>query len=310
MSILVKRLTFLAATTLFMSLLFAPLGHAQADAADGEDLAFIKRFADSSIIRYRQIDLGGFSFPTGGVKKVDGRWQAERQQELQGRHTSVTYRIAERTLVDEVMTYFEQQLLRLNVQTLYRCDGFSCGNSNKWANIVFEEKRLYGPNPNQRYVVVQHGDALLSLYVIKRGNKRVYARFDYVEPNTNDASNELPSLSWVDALQRSGRAELDEAASLLATVESVTQLALLADWLGASKSTIYIVVHRFGNGSVSELISTSSAQASEFSGRLVSLGVAANQLKTLAVGPLAPGPSGDVNGITLFSLDGEGRIGR
>jgi len=43
---------------------------------------------------------------------------------------------------------------------------------------------------------------------------------------------------------------------------------------------------------------------------LVSLGVSANQLKTLAVGPLAPGPSGDVNGVTLFSLDGEGRIGR
>ena len=75
-----------------------------------------------------------------------------------------------------------EALRALGDDVLFRCSGRDCGRSNDWANQVFGQATLYGPDRNQRYVARQWQDQLVSLYVIERGNKRVYAHLQFLAP--------------------------------------------------------------------------------------------------------------------------------
>ncbi len=303
--------SFWLGTLLLSALLLgvSPALMAQPPVAEGEDLAFIETFEDSSLIRYEQLESASFSFPTAKVKRVDGAWQAETERTVQGKLTSLTYKISERYRVDDVLKFFEAQLTELGTEELYRCKGLSCGNSNKWANIVFNEKRLYGPQTNQRYLVSQYAGGTLSFYLIKRGNKRVYARVDYVKPDTSSASTApAANKDWALELENSGQLTLGEADSLLATTDSINQLNSLAEWLSQNNQSVYLVVHRYGNLSVAELMEAATKQANNFSSKLQAMGVDEEQINIFAVGPLAPGETGGLNRMTIFTVGTKGLI--
>lgn len=288
-----------------------PLLIAQPAVIEGEDLSFLQRFGTSSLIRYEQLDGTNFSFPTAKVKRVGGVWQPETQRLASGNWTSLTYKISDRFRVDEVLSFFEAQLAELGAEEIYRCTGLSCGNSNKWANLVFGEKRLYGPHTNQRYIVSNYKEGVVSFYIIKRGNKRVYARVDYVESDkAAGAPTSAADARWLIALQQQGRAHLGEADSLLATTDSMAQLNELATWLKESDQKIYVVVHRYGNLPVPDLLRLGQQQADNFSEKLQVAGVEASQIRTFSVGPLASGEEGVVNRMTILAVDSKDRIGR
>ena len=86
----------------------------------------------------------------------------------------------------EVFEFFLQQIRNKNYRTMFQCQGRECGNSAYWANTVFENRILYGPETNQYFAAVEvPGDnaanAYLSIYVTTRTNRRIYAHIEVLE---------------------------------------------------------------------------------------------------------------------------------
>ena len=75
---------------------------------------------------------------------------------------------------------------RENYRKLFSCIGRECGSSNYWANDIFGNRILYGPERNQYYSVFDAANEgredFIAMYIITRGNRRVYAYFEFIEP--------------------------------------------------------------------------------------------------------------------------------
>ena len=91
----------------------------------------------------------------------------------------VTYQVPAGTPRDEVIGHYRRIL---GADTLYSCDGFDCGRSNAWASLVYGQAVLYGPDRNQSYIAADFGGQLVSAYVIERGNRRIYAHVEVLQP--------------------------------------------------------------------------------------------------------------------------------
>jgi len=90
-----------------------------------------------------------------------------------------TLRVGRNYRVEEVAEYYRSRIREKEATVLFECQGRACGNSNVWANQVFDESRLYGRDDAQRYWVTAWPDAknriqLNTLYAIERGNREVY----------------------------------------------------------------------------------------------------------------------------------------
>ncbi|TDT41552.1 uncharacterized protein DUF4892 [Halospina denitrificans] len=90
-----------------------------------------------------------------------------------------TLRVGRSNRVEEVADYYRSRIREKEATVLFECQGRACGNSNVWANRVFDESRLYGRDDAQRYWVTAWPDAknriqLNTLYAIERGNREVY----------------------------------------------------------------------------------------------------------------------------------------
>ncbi|MBX2808658.1 MAG: DUF4892 domain-containing protein [Cellvibrionaceae bacterium] len=118
----------------------------------------------------------------GPYEKRDNRWQPEASVRLSGVLTRYTYEIP--AVYDEqaVFAFYRQQLPE-GGETLYECRRMHCGNSNNWANDHFRIKQLYGLDYHQFYGVYRlaTGDTV-TLYSVRRGNRRIYAHIDHLRP--------------------------------------------------------------------------------------------------------------------------------
>ena len=130
-------------------------------------------------------ERGNHPIISSNMKKVNGVVLADETRRLDGKLTRVVYQLPEGHGSRNAYDFFVKQLKAGNVEPLFVCSSFSCGDSNFWANNVFEVARLYGPSREQNYYVgsVMEADQLVyyTLYTIRRGNRRVYALVDRFE---------------------------------------------------------------------------------------------------------------------------------
>ncbi len=260
--------------------------HAQSavpDADGSADIEFLTRYRDSGIVRYDHDDNADFLFALARVRKLNNRWQAEQERRVYGAHTSITYRAPDRVTAADVFEHFRSQIADAGFDDVFYCAGRSCGDSNKWANVIYSEKRLYGPDANQHYLISERANQLLAVYVIKRGNKRVYARIDLVVAQPESSSVK----SWSDQLQASGRVGLP--ADIAVIKERSAKLSQVVDWLSRSGKTVHVVGHAYGAGSVDAMKKKSLDMAVLLRGRLIELGADASLVEAHGLGPLAPG---------------------
>ena len=83
--------------------------------------------------------------------------------------------------------FIRRQLTAKNYEVLYSCGGRECGSSNYWANDIFRNRILYGPERNQYFIAFRANPALeespyFSVYIITRVNRKIYAYIEIVEP--------------------------------------------------------------------------------------------------------------------------------
>ena len=285
-----------------LALLLAPNCVAAApDVAGGADLAGLERFPRAWIVAYeRDEEFAPREFVVSAVEKIRRELRIEQKLRVEAARLRITYQVAAGTPLAEVIGHYQQAL---GPQALFSCRGRDCGRSNGWANQVFAQAVLYGPEANQFYIAADRGGELVSVYVIQRGNKRIYAHVEALRPRR--AVDLIHNTNLVAELAGNGYAVVDGVRPRLdGTIASdgLAVLAGLAPRLASfERLTLYVVCHLYGADAGDVLLQRSAACAEEASGQLqVELdGQAGPELTPFGAGPLLPRADGAVPRIEL-----------
>lgn len=230
---------------------------AEPDLSGSRDPHGVERYPRSWIVAYQDdTETRPREFVISRVDRIRRELRVADHIKVDGTAESVTYRIPEGVTVMEVADHYREQL---GDDVLFQCGGRDCGRSNDWANQIFQEATLYGPDPGQRYIALEWQGALVSVYVIERGNKRVYAHLSFVEPApgaTVDANallaRRLAERGWapVENLILDTDGSLNDAAR-----STLTELGGALDAFAGA--TVYLVCHLSGSATVDALLAAS-----------------------------------------------------
>jgi len=125
-------------------------------------------------------------YPQGTLRRVSNQVRYEAQIRAEGRLQTRTLQLpnGQQDLADAVANTRET-LHQLGAELLYWCEGRECGSSALWANTVFGNAQLYGPDDQQSYLLYRlpepAADSLLALYAITRGNRRSYLHMEQLD---------------------------------------------------------------------------------------------------------------------------------
>lgn len=258
------------------------------DIPGARDPAGVARYPRSWIVEYDlEQDGAPREFIVTRVDRVRRELRVENLRRVDADLEAATYQIATGTRLDEIVAHYRSAI---GGQLLFSCSGRDCGRSNDWANQVFQQAILYGPDSNQRYLALQRGDELLALYIIERGNKRVYAHLRVLTTAGGDASG---SGSFLQSLADQGWAFLPDLEPLpngKLPENAASSLAGIAGELGSlAGKTLYLVCHLSGSGSAATLLSASQDCADQAVTVVnAQLTTTANRLLAFGAGPLVP----------------------
>ncbi len=271
--------------------------------ADEEDASSIVNtlltaFPGAELIEQEHGRYPNYQLNLGSLRKVNGVWSAEHEIRISGDVSRFTYLIPMGFKASEVLAYYRAQLKKSVFNVLFRCNGKACGSGNRWANHVFHRRELFGPDQGQFYLVGElfHNKAqqyYVTLYVNQRGNKKVYAHLELVKPsqyNQQDShdNRELMLSVWNNGLafplyltQKEKQLDVTKHNQLLMDLVSV--LAANPDL------DFFIVGHRYGLSSLASAKQVSLEDANRLKAYLARHGIDEQRLKTVGLGPLAPG---------------------
>jgi len=136
----------------------------------------LEDFLPSKIIINDENEVEDYRLILSSLKKINGQWQTARELRMAGKLQRTTVELVGGHTVEEGYDFYLQQLHEtLGAREIFSCAGLKCGPSSSWANIRFQQKELYGLDKYQYYSVwTLPGHKFVSLYGIRRGNKRVY----------------------------------------------------------------------------------------------------------------------------------------
>jgi hypothetical protein len=163
-----------------------------ADLPGSQDLDSLARFPRAEIVDYRDSPDAERRYPQDGLRRISGQLRVSEVL-AEGRLRALTYRLPDEHQPREALDAARAQLLEQGAQLLFWCEGRDCGSSSLWANQIFGNAKLYGPEERQGFMLLRltapQQDSLLALYGITRGNRRSYLHAEQL-----DAGTPLPTL--------------------------------------------------------------------------------------------------------------------
>jgi hypothetical protein len=268
-----------------MLVLSAPVAAAP-DVPGSRDPLNLERFPHAWIVNYQRDDeLLPREFIVSRVGKTRRDVRAERKIRTDARLEATTYRIPEGIPRQDVIDHY---MSALGSEPLFSCEGRDCGRSNHWANYIFKQAILFGPDKNQFYLAVDRAGHLVGVYIVERGNKRVYAHVLVLKPVEPVAVAENQILT--ERLAGEGYAVVEGVVPLHDgdLPESAGQIfAGIADQLNIFVGhRIYVVCHIYGSASAEVLI-TAAGRCSRTAIQLLTRDDGP-ELVAFAAGPLLP----------------------
>ena len=271
-----------------------PVAGAAADLPGAADPDGLPRFPRAWIAAYeREDDFAPREFVVSAVEKIRRELRIERKLRLDATVLRVTYQVPAGTPLAEVIAHYQEAL---GADALFSCRGRDCGRSNGWANQVFRQAILYGPEANQFYIAADRDGELISAYVIERGNRRIYAHVEALRPRqlVEVAANatlvkDLAGKAFVALEQVRPRRDGSIPAAGLAVLDAVAPRLRTFERL-----TLYVVCHLYGPEDTVTLL-TNSATCAQMAQERLQAGLAesaAPQLVPFGAGPLLPRPGG------------------
>ena len=251
---------------------------------------WLEPFSHSEVLEIEILENQTHDLVIGTLQRTRGEVNPEDSRRLQGDVVKATYKIDQEFSGTEVFNFYREQIFAEGHEILFECSGRACGSSNYWANDIFGKRNLYGPVMNQFYIAARRLSAedYISLYVITRGNKKVFAYLETVK----DDEVELP-VSEGSILSRA----LTEGSVILPNIQFTnahelsekTDIAFLYEFLKENpRLFVYLVAHLATDLNESELILASTKRAEVLVKKLVALGIDPKRILPRGVGPLAP----------------------
>ena len=278
--------------------LAAVTSHAAQDLPDADDPAGLDRYPGSWIVAYSPpAMLRSYEFVTGRVDRSGRTARVDDSVRLAAEVVRVTYRAADGTRFDDVVEHYRDQIVGRGADVAFTCRARDCGRSTSWANSVFGVKELVAPNSSQFYLAARTDRTLIAVYVVQRGNRRIYA---HVDLGTADA----PPVATADAglagqLRQQGFAVVADVVPALDGGLDATDLAAVdaaaAQIAGLEGGTLYVVCHLDAGGTEASM-ARSAACAETVVGRLRTAGITAFGF---GGGPLLPRAGFPANRVEL-----------
>ncbi|PCJ28690.1 MAG: hypothetical protein COA96_00470 [SAR86 cluster bacterium] len=297
--------------SVFLSLLTVS-AFAQLQSSNGNfsDHTLINRFPESEIInRELQADVN-YRLILGSLQRRRGEVTTENFERVRADVSKITYEISSEYTAGDVHQFFVDQLSSKNYTEMYSCQGRACGSSNFWANDIFGNRMLYGPERNQYYLVMNANtdpDAYIALYIITRGNRKTYAYLEIIEvggttepillsldENATGTANDADVDSLANTLRESRSIILPSLEYVSdTTLSSSSDITRVAEMLNTHPLIqVYVVAHLQGDEPLEVLVKRSELRASTLRQALIDMGVAEQQVIAQGVGPLAPACNG------------------
>ncbi|MBL6744271.1 MAG: DUF4892 domain-containing protein [Pseudomonadales bacterium] len=263
--------------------------------AQATDHPLISGFPDSEIISAEFESDSNYSLVLGRLQRSRGVVIPENSERLRGDVTRLIYEISLEFNGEDVQQFFQEQFAERGYEQLFNCAGRECGSSNYWANDIFRNRVLYGPERNQYFTAVRINSDIsepshLVLYIITRGNRRIYAYLEIVQPPGTATPVELASSELLVDIEQSlsvvvpgltftNDRQLDPAADLS---------GLASEIQNTPERSFYVVAHLTGPQELEQLLNRSTIRAQTIRQQLINLGVVSSQLIARGLGPLAP----------------------
>jgi hypothetical protein len=280
--------------TLLASLLLSS-AHGQ-----GADHPLIDRFPDSQISDLEFEPDSNYRLILGSLARTRGVVVPGESERLRGDVTKIIYEISEEFNGEDVYDFFQEQIRDKGYDVLFSCAGRDCGSSVYWANDIFQNRVLYGPERNQYYIAMRTpasmGDpAHMVLYIITRGNRQLLAYLEVIQDVGTASPVELLSSQILDEVSEQGSAILPGIAFINdRQLTDNAELDALARELNSNTGmNFYLVAHLGGDQDLEQLINRSMIRAQTVRQGLINLGVDGNRLLARGVGPLAPSCIGE-----------------
>lgn len=255
----------------------------------------VEPYAHLESIQESSVSVQDFAFALSAARKVNNqlRIETELRDDVEGWTELAEVKRGHDTL--SVYKHYFAQAKAQSGEILYECSSRDCGQSNVWANDVFNESVLYGKDRTQYYFAARYerdqGIWIQTLYTVERGNGRVYVYQQYLR--LKNASKEAESQQLTPysnaGLQQLFVIDVPSDGSLsfvpeLEQVEKVIDYARLNE-----RSVIYVIGHQVsGYTSVQEALDRSAGMAKVVADLLSHKGIEVDRLHYQGVGPLVP----------------------
>lgn len=270
---------------------------AESDISGSRDPLELNRYPFSWIVAYEQDDaLLTREFVISRVDKTRRDVRVKNEVRVAATLESATYQMPPGTPRADLIAHY---LAQLGAGEVFSCYGRDCGRSNHWANYIFELAILYGPDANQFYFAGEHEQQLVSLYIIERGNKRVYAHLRVLGPSGDVALRRNEEVverlagrgfSVIEGVRPELNGEFGDSA-LAAFANLAPQLQIFAG------QEIYVVCHLYGSRGTDELLA-SAERCSTAAARALTLDPGP-EMMPFGAGPLLPRETGNLPRIEL-----------
>ena len=177
--------------SLIVFLLLFHLPVMAADVQGSHDLPSVPRFAHAQIIDFSSQADAERVYPLSPLRRVSNQLRMEQSEEVVGQLTALTYELPRERKAREAFTEARKALLGNGAQPLFWCEGRECGSSSQWANAIFGNARLFGPDDQQDFLLVRlaepSSESLVALYGITRGNRRAYLHVEQMDASSSIA---------------------------------------------------------------------------------------------------------------------------
>lgn len=264
--------------------------------ADG----LMEAFPDSTVVSSSYTPAAIHQIALGILQRNSGVAQPEEVQRVSGALTKTLYEISREYSGDDVYQFFQSQFEKNSFEHLFSCTGRACGSSNDWANDIFKNRILYGPAQNQYYFAYQVSaedqvSPFVSVYIITRGNRRLYAYVEVTEPaRTTSALPIVTESALTVELLENGYSVLQginfQDDVLVERTELETLIAVLSE---NPLLKVYIVSHLAGDAELEAILARTQTRADSIVRGLVAAGISPSRVSAHGLGPLVPNCTGE-----------------
>ena len=294
------RIAMLAASTALPVIV-----DAAEDVEGAQDPPGFERYPGSRIVAYAAPGVvRNYAFVTGRVDRSGRAMRLDDSTRLDADVVRVTYRALDETRFVDVIDYYRDLVVGQGARVVFTCRARDCGRSTTWANSVFGVKELVAPDSSQFYLAATLGRRLLSVYVVQRGNRRVYAHIDVARAEKPFGAD--PASDLIDALAGRGYAVLAavtpgpdgilDAADLAGIDAAAAEIAEAQGTPALAGEALYVVCHLSGAGGAEAALARSATCAETVAERLRAARVVAYGF---GGGPLLPRPDAPARRVEL-----------